>query len=442
MASRTGLPRPLAIPLALLLGVVLCELLLWGASLFVRGERALDPQPLGPDGRVVVCLGDSNTFGLYEESEDAYPGVLDALLDARAAGGPHRVLNLGIPGLNSRQVLESLPEVLATHEPDLVLVVVGINNAWSWRDESVLRYGRPWYESLRLAKLLRIAGERFDGAGEEPGPEAGEQVGRDRTGRAYTLARGDLTAARSVDGLEAGVGTDLRAMHKRVEESGARLVLLTYGFADGAQRTVNAVLREVAAETGAPLVDGAAALAAAAERIDPELLFYPDSHPTALGYEIYGRHAFNRLLEEGFFDGDPVAIDEDLGADPRAQRAPGRLELVRGEDGAPALRLVGAEPGVRFQVLLSRQGAGRRGTFPGVVTPLVSDALFFRCAGLDALGGTTDGGGAARVPLDRAFRTDELAALAGVTLHGAFLVLEDSDPPRVRAASEAFALAF
>ncbi|MBK8979226.1 MAG: hypothetical protein IPM29_25295 [Planctomycetes bacterium] len=120
----------LGIALGLLLALVTFELLLQGIAfaLWLGGDRSGG----AADGRqVVLCVGDSNTYGVGAASPDgSYPARLQRLLDARAPGA-WRVVNGAYPGQNSRQVLLKLPAQLASLRPRLVYVLVGTNDEWS-----------------------------------------------------------------------------------------------------------------------------------------------------------------------------------------------------------------------------------------------------------------------------------------------------------------------
>lgn len=95
--------------------------------LLVQDEDSVD------DGRqVVLCLGDSFTFGIgaSEVDETSYPAALQRVLDERDPG-VWRVVNRGHPGRNSRQLLERIDGLLEREQPDEVLILLGINDRWS-----------------------------------------------------------------------------------------------------------------------------------------------------------------------------------------------------------------------------------------------------------------------------------------------------------------------
>lgn len=83
-------------------------------------SKAPRGQPV-PAGAIVLALGDSITHGTGATPDTSYPAVL-----AQLTGWV--VINAGVPGDTSAQALERLPDLLAQHSPQLVLVSIGGND--------------------------------------------------------------------------------------------------------------------------------------------------------------------------------------------------------------------------------------------------------------------------------------------------------------------------
>jgi lysophospholipase L1-like esterase len=66
-----------------------------------RSTRAELPVALVASNLRVLCLGDSNTYGVWLERSQACPQQLEAVWNQRVASPRLEVLNLGVPGTNS-----------------------------------------------------------------------------------------------------------------------------------------------------------------------------------------------------------------------------------------------------------------------------------------------------------------------------------------------------
>src|SRR5262245_40641840 len=100
---------------------------LWG---FVLAVPSITMPPGGAKTARIICIGDSRTKGIG--SSDArlysYPSQLQDLLDA-ADPGRFEGVNLGRQCINSSQVLNRFEAPLTTLRPQLVIAMIGINDA-------------------------------------------------------------------------------------------------------------------------------------------------------------------------------------------------------------------------------------------------------------------------------------------------------------------------
>lgn len=399
---------------AALLPLVLAELSLRVSSRFYRAALLQSrAQSLDEGAARVLCVGDSNTFGVRVAAERSYPGQLEALLNAGAARRRYQVVNRGVPGKNTAQILADLEAEIAEVEPRVLLVLAGINNSWNVAAAQRGHEAR-WYDHLRLVKLARIAlndlraGERAaSGAAAEPEIAAIERADRER-GRAErpAITRDDLVA---IAELARGLGVVP--------------VLQTYAGHHPHMEPFNAAAREAAAATGALLIDHDARFGHYIGEYGYGALFFEDSHPAEAGYELFARDVVRALSAAGLIEGVPPPPD----GPPRFEKKDAVLALERDAAGRPAALLLEGEPGAGFQVYASplrepELDLGSR-KVPVGVHPWLDI-----CRSFAPFRGTLDAGGRARVPLP-----EQVAALpAGEVLYAAFVTL-DPRPTHERA---------
>ena len=89
-----------------LLTLVLLEGVLQVAAVFI--DKHQQPSQWLHPGRVrILTLGDSNTYGLYLQADQAYPSLLEQQWNAHHPDNRIEVINLGFPGTNSSRVLKA-----------------------------------------------------------------------------------------------------------------------------------------------------------------------------------------------------------------------------------------------------------------------------------------------------------------------------------------------
>ncbi len=100
----------------------------------LRNDRDFAPGRLA-GGLRVVGIGDSGMFGWGCDQGQTYLDTLERELQIRLAGVPCEVLNMAVPGYNTRLEVELLKEKGLKYQPDIVVV------GWCYND-----YDQPFFK--------------------------------------------------------------------------------------------------------------------------------------------------------------------------------------------------------------------------------------------------------------------------------------------------------
>lgn len=313
------LKRLALIPLGLLLGLALLEgglqIVAWLVQRTTRGEL---PSSWVTGNVRVLCIGDSNTYGLYLERHETYPSQLEALWNERIESSQLEVLNLGFPGTNSSRVVRDFPRLLETFAPDIVILMVGVNDFWTQpfpleEDGPQIRRGflqrhSLIYRGLYLlrraldAREVEIVMDR-DRPAEPPPPTPDQRrrlLRRDHRLRygVEEFEMGFVAAKEGLRGDRESLVRNLRTLVAQAEQAEIRLYLMSYPARDKLYTVVNPTIREIAQSTDAPFVDLTAVFQGLCpERECPEFLF-ADGHPNAAGYRIVAETLVGRLSNQ------------------------------------------------------------------------------------------------------------------------------------------------
>jgi len=249
---------------ALLAGAVLLvcllamEASLQLASLVLRGLARRAPTAAAAQGTVtILCVGDSHTFGLPLPEEESYPAQLEqALLDARP-DVRFRVVNLGIPGVNSAFVANRLARQLFQLEPQLVVVWVGVNNIWNRIETKPASRAATLQRMLLHSRLFRLAsiawygaiGHRYD-----PKTRGGWYEGEaPPSGRPRNLVAGADPAP--------GLAEDMERMRDLAWAVDVPILFVTYPLP--AQQPLSKRIAQIGERLGVDVIDTAVSLARA-----------------------------------------------------------------------------------------------------------------------------------------------------------------------------------
>jgi lysophospholipase L1-like esterase len=301
--------------LLLVLALACAEAALQLASLASHGRGELATR--GRSHRI-LCVGDSHTFGAGVPEADSYPAQLQAELDS-ARPGLYAVVNTGVPGFNTAQVLHRLPRWVADYRPETVVVWAGVNDAWNdsetdgasakaWlhaiADRSKLyRMVRVWQHDRRVARQVdpliegRPVATRFRAETSEDGKLVRDAAAR----RTVTIIWDDGMETMDFEGAyrEADPASARRAeenyeaIARYAADAGLQLLFITYPLPVPGFEFANRAMRRVAERHGATVVDSTAAMARVpSEQLTWVALF----HPTRALYSEIARDVAAAIL--------------------------------------------------------------------------------------------------------------------------------------------------
>lgn len=175
--------------------------------------------------RRIFILGDSVTWGFYNEAEDrplkhAYPEILQRMLRERHPGIEVEIVNCGGRGHASFRLLPLLREVLG-YEPDLVVVMTGSSEFlearfykdWESYRTSHIGWLRCWKTLVLCRDILRVALARSNEKETEAEP--------------YITAEDLVREPYEVDAVIEHSKHNLRLMVETARKAGVPLILST-----------------------------------------------------------------------------------------------------------------------------------------------------------------------------------------------------------------------
>lgn len=333
---------------ALVIVLILVELALQLAAPLVRVAMSRERDLADPTATLtVLCVGDSNTYGLHLPRVYAYPALLQAALGLRYEQ-PVNVINRGIPGQNSAQVAAGLEQDLAELSPDLVLILVGINDTWN-TDGQDLGWSSFWGQ-LKLVRLTRVllTGVTTASTFEVSTDDSGEIV-VDRGEGTRRINQGDEPDAPGLagDALADVLIPGLKKALSACRDEGSLPVLMTYAENQGPFAEVNELIRKLAADEQVLLIDHARVFEQHFASQGYDNLMFGDHHPNARGYKLMALGADSTLQAEQLVPARLRANADPGDTGPVMDRAPG-LNLAAGGQ----IRATGP-PGWAYQLLVA-----------------------------------------------------------------------------------------
>ena len=311
--------RLLALLLGIVLGFAVLEVGLRIASVTARAvwSRATDA---AAGGRVrLVCVGDSNTYGVGVHPTESYPWRLERLLNEAWGADHFEVVNLGVPGLGSAQLRHRLPRWLSLYQPDAVVVLIGANDFWNRAEVDVpaMGFGERLHELAMRLRVYRFAVlwlHARNGGVRPVVTSLPPQTSENNAMNDWTMrdAGGSVVfrLPRRADPL--GAAAHARLLHQELEaivrelrQADVPAMLATYAADEGPYGVANGVIRAVATAEHVPLADAKDLWRFMLPDAASSRPFYDDLHPRAPVYAAFAANVRDALLRVGMVAGPP-----------------------------------------------------------------------------------------------------------------------------------------
>ncbi len=248
------------------------------------GMRGREPAPRGtPDLVRIAVVGDSNTFGFAVEADQAYPAVLEKLLnDLTSEGSPGiEVLNFGVGGYSTRDEVAVLRHRVLAWDPALVVLGYALNDVDDRGLQPLHRhFGKPsWWERSRVLEVVARA----------TGMDGGDEI---------EAGLRDLYA----EDAWAGVVEGFTEIDRATRERGVPCLVVIFprlfqlGKPEYASRDLHEQVAEAARSSGLAVLD---LLDAYAEHPQARLMNPMDAaHPSVFGHRVAAEAIRDRLLRD------------------------------------------------------------------------------------------------------------------------------------------------
>lgn len=246
---------------------------------------------------IIVCIGDSFTYGLCVEEQDAYPAQLERMLHYNLSGKHFRVFNLGVPGSNSSMHLKYFTQLVDDCvKPDIAIILTGANDKWNIADSNIDKIMRThnltailktkinsFIGSLRIYKMVKLIIINITGRFPKTDVGLGNIV--------FNTKDTDNEYDRLIE-------YNLRQMSILAKANGVSLIFQNYPHTD--KGNCSGTPEEKTAKFfSIPFVNNCSVFQERLNTVSPhELYIYDNCHPNAAGYAIMAKEIYKIIAEK------------------------------------------------------------------------------------------------------------------------------------------------
>jgi lysophospholipase L1-like esterase len=271
----------------------------------------------------ILCIGDSSTYGVgaSDAKKYSYPSQLQKILDGKETDKRFEIINLGIPGINSSQVLHRFGKYLSEYNPDMVIVMVGMNDTWNLEESEILKFYnenilRKLYLSIELFlnrlqlyqffKLVFISNKFKDSEYISfPEKELKLPYFNDETkSKGFKLS---LHNPMKAIALYKAIESNLTAIKLIADKNNVRILFMEYH--NGGWGRPERVIHQIYEKLKVPVVDNLVLFRKAKEK-GIDVRGKDNWHPNDLGYLLIAKNIYNKMIDLNIVDSEPIEIFE------------------------------------------------------------------------------------------------------------------------------------
>ncbi len=269
----------------------------------------------------ILCVGDSSTYGIgaSDVNKFSYPRQLQRILDEKVPNKKIDVVNLGIPGINSSQVLNRFRKYLSKYNPDLVIVMIGINDPWNLEESNILKYYNGntfkrmhlrmelFLNRLRLYQFFKLVfiSDKFKNPQYVSFPEQELHIpdfNDESRSKGFNLSFREPMKASA---LYAAIDSNITALKFIADDEHVNILFMKYH--NGGWGSPEKVIHQTYEKLNVPVVDNVTIFQKASE-IGLNVRGNDGWHPGDLGYLLIARNIFNKMVALKLVDSEPLEL--------------------------------------------------------------------------------------------------------------------------------------
>ncbi len=301
--------------LLLIISGLLAAVLLSEASFRIGGliVHETGNQSDGGDNNThrILCIGDSSTYGIGASDVNtfSYPSQLQKIFEENIPHKKFEVINLGVPGINSSQVLNRLRNNILEYKPDTVIVMVGINDPWNLEESNILKFYNAgvfkrlylrfefFLNKLRLYRFFNLV-------------YISRNLRQLKTPHFNDAARSrgfifSLQNQKRTEALYNAIFNNINEMKLIAEYNHVNIIFMKYHNIGWGRPEI--IIHRVYDRLEVSIVDNQS-LFIKADRIRLNVRGSDNWHPNDLGYKLIAKNVYNKMASLGLVDGEPVEI--------------------------------------------------------------------------------------------------------------------------------------